>query len=103
MFRIVQALNNNVALVRDEQGQQAVVMGLGIVFHKKKGGLIVPSKVEKIFSLRTEESKENFLTLLKIFHLISSMKMKTLQWFTNRKVWLFIHLSVTHQVLWLML
>ena len=65
MFRIVQALNNNVALVKDEQGQQAVVMGLGIVFHKKKGDLIVPSKVEKIFSLRTEESKENFLTLLK--------------------------------------
>lgn len=32
MFRIVQALNNNVALVKDEQGQQAVVMGLGIVF-----------------------------------------------------------------------
>jgi|GEM_PF-3085828 len=25
------------------------------------------------------------------------------QWFTNRKVWLFIHLSVTRQVLWLML
>ncbi|WP_286783366.1 CAT RNA binding domain-containing protein, partial [Streptococcus sp. UBA4344] len=65
MFRIVQALNNNVALVKDEQGQQAVVMGLGIVFHKKKGDLIAPNKVEKIFSLRTEESKENFLTLLK--------------------------------------
>ncbi|WP_438059131.1 PRD domain-containing protein [Streptococcus ruminicola] len=65
MFRIIQALNNNVALVKNEQGQQAVVMGLGIVFQKKKGDLIVPSKVEKIFSLRTEESKENFLTLLK--------------------------------------
>lgn len=36
MFRIVQALNNNVALVKNEQDDQAVVMGLGIVFQKKK-------------------------------------------------------------------
>lgn len=39
-------------------------MGLGIVFQKKKGDLITPSKVEKVFLLKTEESKENFLTLL---------------------------------------
>ena len=65
MFRIVQALNNNVALVKNEQDEQAVVMGLGIVFQKKKGDLITPSKVEKVFLLKTEESKENFLTLLK--------------------------------------
>ena len=42
MFRIVQALNNNVALVKNEQDEQAVVMGLGIVFQKKKGDLITP-------------------------------------------------------------
>ena len=65
MFRIVQALNNNVALVKNEQDDQAVVMGLGIVFQKKKGDLITPSKVEKVFLLKTEESKENFLPLLK--------------------------------------
>lgn len=65
MFRIVQALNNNVALVKNEQDDQAVVMGLGIVFQKKKGDLITPSKGEKVFLLKTEESKENFLTLLK--------------------------------------
>lgn len=65
MFRIIQALNNNVALVKNEQDDQAVVMGLGIVFQKKKSDLITPSKVEKVFLLKTEESKENFLTLLK--------------------------------------
>ena len=53
MFRIVQALNNNVALVKNEQDDQAVVMGLGIVFQKKKGDLITPSKVEKVFLLKT--------------------------------------------------
>ena len=36
MFRIVQALNNIVALVENERDDQAVVMGLGIVFQKKK-------------------------------------------------------------------
>ena len=45
MFRIVQALNNNVALVKNEQDEQAVVMGLGIVFQKKKGDLITPSRL----------------------------------------------------------
>lgn len=65
MFRIVQVLNNNVALVKNEQDDQAVVMGLGIVFQKEKSDLITPSKVEKVFLLKTEESKENFLPLLK--------------------------------------
>lgn len=65
MYRIVQALNNNVALVKDAYGEQAVVMGLGITFKKSKGDLIVSDKIEKVFSLKSSESKENFLTLLK--------------------------------------
>ena len=32
MFRIIQSLNNNAALVKNEKGEQAVVMGLGITF-----------------------------------------------------------------------
>lgn len=36
MYRVLQALNNNVALVKDEHGQQFVVMGLGVTFQKKK-------------------------------------------------------------------
>lgn len=65
MFRIVQALNNNVALVKNEQGEQSVVMGLGLVFQKKKGDIVSEDKIEKIFQLKNQESKENFLTLLK--------------------------------------
>lgn len=65
MYRVLQALNNNVALVKDEHDQQFVVMGLGITFQKRKGDLIVESKIEKIFSLKNTESKENFMTLLK--------------------------------------
>lgn len=65
MFRIVQALNNNVALVKNENEEQAVVMGLGITFQKKKGDVIAKEKIEKIFQLKSNESKENLLTLLK--------------------------------------
>lgn len=65
MFRIVQALNNNVALVKNENEEQAVVMGLGITFQKKKGDVITQNKIEKIFQLKSNESKENLLTLLK--------------------------------------
>ena len=65
MCRIVQALNNNVALVKDKYGEQAVVMGLGITYKKSKGDLIVSDKIEKVFSLKSSESKENFLTLLR--------------------------------------
>lgn len=65
MYRIVQALNNNVALVKNKYGEQAVVMGLGIIYKKSKGDLIVSDKIEKVFSLKSSESKENFLTLLR--------------------------------------
>lgn len=65
MYRIVQALNNNVALVKNKYGGQAVVMGLGITYKKSKGDLIVSDKIEKVFSLKSSESKENFLTLLR--------------------------------------
>ena len=65
MYRIVQALNNNVALVKNKYGEQAVVMGLGITYKKSKGDLTVSDKIEKVFSLKSSESKENFLTLLR--------------------------------------
>lgn len=65
MYRLIKALNNNVALVKDEDEQQAVVMGLGLVFNKKKGDIIPGSKIEKIFSLRNDKSKESFLLLLR--------------------------------------
>ncbi|MGT2784403.1 PRD domain-containing protein [Streptococcus merionis] len=65
MYRVLQALNNNVALVKDEHNQQFVVMGLGITFQKRKGDLIIEEKIEKVFSLKSTESRENFMTLLK--------------------------------------
>lgn len=65
MYRIVNIINNNVALVKNEKHEELMVTGSGIAFQKRKGDLIIGSKVDKVFRLNTEESKENFLTLLK--------------------------------------
>lgn len=65
MYRIIQPLNNNVALVKNEHNKEVVVTGLGIAFKKKKGDIINEKKIEKIFQLKSEESKEHFLSLLK--------------------------------------
>ncbi len=65
MYRVIKPLNNSVAIVRTESGEQAVVMGSGIAFQKKKGDLISPDHIEKVFTLKNKESKHNFSTLLK--------------------------------------
>ena len=65
MYRIIHPMNNNVALAKHENGEEVVLIGSGIAFNKKKGDPVLESKIEKIFRLRTEESKENFVALLK--------------------------------------
>ncbi len=65
MYRVLQSLNNNAALVKKERGEQSVVMGLGIAFQKRKGDLVRPESVETVFTLHNEEARENFLILLK--------------------------------------
>lgn len=65
MYRLIRSLNNNAALVKDDNNQQVVIMGLGLTFQKKRGDIISPDKIEKVFSLKNDEMRENFLTLLK--------------------------------------
>lgn len=65
MFRIIQVFNNNVALVRTQEDKQAIVMGKGISFHKERGDLIQPKKVEKTFVLRDDTAVNDLTTLLK--------------------------------------
>ncbi|WP_242258654.1 PRD domain-containing protein [Streptococcus thoraltensis] len=65
MYELIRSLNTNVALVKDTNNQQAVVMGLRVGFNKKKGDPIAAESIEKVFLLRNEESKENFLLLLR--------------------------------------
>ena len=65
MYRILNPMNNNVSLVRNSKGEELIVIGKGISFGKKKGDLISEDQVEKVFRMKTEESRENFMALLK--------------------------------------
>ena len=57
MYRILNPLNHNVALVRNDKGEELIVIGKGIAFGKKKGDLVPKEKVEKLFRMKTEESE----------------------------------------------
>lgn len=71
MYRIIHPMNNNVALVQNELQQELIVVGSGIAFGKKKHDLVADDNVEKVFRLNTDESRENFMALLRMFLLIS--------------------------------
>lgn len=47
----IKVFNNNVVLVQDAQGQEAIVMGRGLGFQKKSGDQLDESLIEKIFVL----------------------------------------------------
>lgn len=65
MYKIINSMNNNIVLAKNEFGEEVMLVGNGIGFGKKRNDIVIKSKIEKIFLLRTEESKENFMALLK--------------------------------------
>ena len=65
MYRVLNPMNHNVALARNEKGEELVIVGKGIIFVKMKGHFVPKDKVEKVLLMKTEESRENFMTLLK--------------------------------------
>ena len=54
MYRILNPMNHNVSLVRNDKGEEVIVIGKGIAFGKKKGDLIAENQIEKIFRMKTE-------------------------------------------------
>lgn len=64
-MQISKILNNNAAVVRDEQGQEKIVMGKGICFQKKTGADIDSAAVDKTFFLSAQEAKNKFQVLVK--------------------------------------
>lgn len=52
MYRILNPMNHNVSLVRNDKGEEVIVIGKGIAFGKKKGDLIAEDQVEKIFRMK---------------------------------------------------
>lgn len=63
-MRIYKILNNNVAVVMDENGQEKIVMGRGICFRKKAGEEIGEDMVDKTFCLSTADANSKFQTMI---------------------------------------
>ena len=63
-YRIVQILNNNVAIVHTRDNKQNIVMGRGVVFHKQKGDLIQEENVDKVFEIKDKNTVNDLTTLL---------------------------------------
>lgn len=64
LYRVIQVLNNNIAIVKKNH-EQAIAMGKGLVFQKKKGDLLSEESIQNLFVLKSEESRQNFSFLLK--------------------------------------
>ncbi len=61
---ISKIFNNNVALIKNNDKKEIVVMGCGITFGKRVGDYLDDDKVEKVFKLQQEETSEKFKLLL---------------------------------------
>lgn len=64
-MNINKSLNNNVAVIVDENGNEKIVMGRGICFQKKAGDPIEEDKIDKTFSLSSPEANNKFQALIK--------------------------------------
>ena len=63
-MRIFKTLNNNVAVVRDENGREKIIMGKGICFQKKAGDNVSDDVVDKVFFLSEAEVNSKFQVLI---------------------------------------
>ena len=65
-MRIFKVLNNNVAVILNEDGQEKIVMGRGICFKKKAGDDLNPEAIDKTFFLSgTEAHSDQFQVLIR--------------------------------------
>ncbi|MBD7914376.1 PRD domain-containing protein [Clostridium sp. Sa3CUN1] len=62
---INKVLNNNVITIINEDNEEAVVMGRGIAFQKKKGDAIDEEKIDKIFVLKNKSINNKLVELIK--------------------------------------
>ncbi|WP_026693099.1 glucose PTS transporter transcription antiterminator GlcT [Peribacillus kribbensis] len=63
-IRVKKVLNNNVLIAEHPSYKEAVMIGKGIGFNRKKGDAIPSRAAEKMFVLRSEAEQENYKKLL---------------------------------------
>ncbi|MBR3120050.1 PRD domain-containing protein [Oceanobacillus profundus] len=64
LYTVKKALNNNVLIASDDEGQEVVLIGKGIGFNRKKNDTITEDAIEKLFVLRNEREQANYIKLL---------------------------------------
>ncbi len=64
-MKLIKALNNNVAFIRNDDNHEEIVMGKGVAFNVQPGTSIDDSLIEKCFVLDNDGRKKDFNNLLK--------------------------------------
>lgn len=54
MYRFISSLNNNIALVEDEYGNEKIVFGKGIGFKKKRYTVLRNDEIQKVFTIEKD-------------------------------------------------
>lgn len=62
-MRVIKVLNNSLVLALDNAGQESILMGKGIGFHKSIGYEFQESEIEKVFVLKDKEISRNIIRL----------------------------------------
>lgn len=62
-MRIKQIINNNTVFSEDAQGNELIVVGKGIGFQGQRGAELSPEMVEKVFALKNETEKNQYLMM----------------------------------------
>lgn len=63
-MQIQKVLNNNVVVALDENGAETVLMGRGLGFGCRPGGEVCQAKVEKRFSMHSDQLSSRFQQLV---------------------------------------
>ncbi|HIT66039.1 MAG TPA: PRD domain-containing protein [Candidatus Merdisoma merdipullorum] len=62
-MRVVKVLNNSLVLALDDAGQETILMGKGIGYHKSIGYQFQESEIEKVFVLKDKAVSRNIIRL----------------------------------------
>lgn len=64
-MKLIKSLNNNVAMVLDDQGIECIAIGRGISYKKRNGDKIDNHLIDKVFVLKDEECKTKLSEIIK--------------------------------------
>ncbi|MCZ3544267.1 RNA-binding protein [Lactobacillus gasseri] len=62
-MKIKKVINNNIVVINDNN-QEAIIMGRGLGFKKKRGDEVDPKKIDKKFYSQTHQNAEQLINML---------------------------------------